>query len=193
MSEFQRFDPPEPPEVSFDFELLERLRAASVFHEDTRLEVLNGRLVTKPPEDRRHIDVMDRLARVFDGWAGRLPDDVSCRDHARIVFDDGDTLVADFAFGPAQSANGGHWPADLHLVVEVAYASLRYEQGPKRMRYARGAIAEHWLADVLRGEILISRDPRDGDWRTTFPCGPGEAARPAFAPDVAVSVDDVFG
>ncbi len=192
MAEFQRFDPPEPPEVCFDFELLERLRAASVFDDDARLEVLNGRLVTKPPEDRRHVDVMDRLTQLFQGWSSELPAGVALRDHACIVFDDGDVLIADFAFGSGSGANGGHWRADLHLVVEVAYASLSYERGPKRRRYARGAIAEHWLADVSRGEILVSRDPRDGEWRTTFPCGPGESAHPAFAPHLAAPVDDVF-
>ena len=50
-------------------------------------------------------------------------------------------------------------PADIHLVVEVADSTLKYDCEVKNQLYAQANIPEYWVVDVKNRQVHIFRDP----------------------------------
>ena len=50
-------------------------------------------------------------------------------------------------------------PADIHLVVEVADFTLKYDCEVKNQLYAQANIPEYWVVDVKNRQVHIFRDP----------------------------------
>jgi len=135
----------------------ERAIDRGIFHEDERLELLDGVLVVKEPQGDRHAVAVDLVAlalrRAFgDGWlvrtqvhfaSGRLsrpePDVYVVRGSPR------DYLHA----APGQPA----------LVVEVSDSRLVFDRGPKSTIYARAGIQDYWIVNLVASEVQVCRDP----------------------------------
>ena len=73
---------------------------------------------------------------------------------------------------------------DELLIVEVAHSSISFDPGVKLYLYARHAIAEVWLLDLMDGELLVSREPVDGQYRTMQKPLPDEAVSSLRAPQL---------
>ena len=65
---------------------------------------------------------------------------------------------------------------DVLLLVEVADSSLIYDQTDKRDAYARNGIAEYWLVDLTRNQLIVFRDSDGRAFQTA------NLARPAPSP-----------
>jgi len=50
-------------------------------------------------------------------------------------------------------------PADVGLLVEVAEASLAYDQGPKKRVYARERFPIYWIINLVENQIEVYTDP----------------------------------
>src|SRR5262245_44247125 len=134
-----------------------RLIDLGVLHEDDPIELLEGRLIVAEPQNTPHATAIDlageTLRRAFGpGWRVRVqlplalgPDSEPEPDVAGVR-------------GEARDFLTDH-PATAALVVEVADSSLRLDRRLKARIYARAAISDYWIVNLVDRVVEVHRDP----------------------------------
>ena len=175
----------------------ERLIDVGVFQPDARLELLDGALVIREPQSSRHAAAIRKVLAALrsalgDAWQidSQLPlglDDVSQPEPDVSVVRRDPTAYRD-----------AH-PSRADLVVEVADSSYRTDREYKFSLYARAAIAECWLIDVVKDCVEIHREPEVSPaarygwrYRRVETLRPPAAVRPLVAPGVSIRVADLL-
>lgn len=77
------------------------------------------------------------------------------------------------------------------LVIEVSDTTLRTDLGRKLRQYARGGIAEYWVADVKRRVIHRMWSPEGPSYRERDEIAFGEALASATIPELIVSTAEL--
>jgi Uma2 family endonuclease len=83
-------------------------------------------------------------------------------------------------------------PADVHLLIEVADSTARYDRQVKGALYAREAIAEYWLVDLEQRHLEIDRSPRADGYGDRLILPPGETIAPIAFHDRMIAVEQCF-
>ena len=175
----------------------ERLIDLGVFQPGERLELLDGALVVREPQGSRHAaairKVLDALRAAFgDAWQidSQLP----------LALDDASQPEPDVSLVPRDpDAYRDAHPSRAVLVVEIAETSYRTDREYKFSLYARAAIAECWLIDVVNDSVEIHREPEVSPaarygwrYRSVETLRPPAAVRPLVAPGVSIRVADLL-
>jgi hypothetical protein len=144
----------------FSLEEYHRMGEVGIFHEDDRVELIEGEIVEMSPIGRLHAGTVDRIAHMF---SQRFRERAIVRVQNPIVFTQ---LVSEpqpdmtLLIPRADFYTGGHpGPADILLVVEVMDSTVAYDRGIKLRLYARAGIVEVWLANVNTKRIEVHRRP----------------------------------
>ncbi len=174
----------------FTAEEYERMVEAGILHEDERVELLDGEIVAMSPISPRHLWTVNRLARMFGPIAERAV--LSVQNPVRV--DDRAIPEPDLALlrpGTPQDRLPG--PADVLLIVEVALTSTVLDRETKAPMYARGAIPEMWIADLIADRIEVRLEPSPSGYKLIRIYTRGERLSPQFAPDFVLDVDAILG
>lgn len=83
-------------------------------------------------------------------------------------------------------------PEDLHLIVEVSAATLRFDLTVKAALYARAGIAEYWVLDLNQRRLGVHRDPQLGGYQSVVWYGEKESVSPLSAPGAQFVVGSPF-
>ena len=136
---------------------------AGILGPDHKVELLEGLIVPKMPEDPIHAAVIYTLVR----WLGRnLSDEWAVRGPAPVTTADSepepDVVVAR---GTEMSYSDHHPQApEIALVVEVANTSLYRDRNWKQRINARAGMAEYWIVHLARRTIeRYTRPTKRGD------------------------------
>lgn len=125
---------------------------------EDRVELLDGYLVNKMPQNTAHGSTVDRLTEDLNrvkptGWRVRIqlpitlaksepePDAVLVRGDRR-TFDKRNPASTDFG-----------------ILVEVADSSLALDRGPKAILYAQAAIPVYWIVNIPERHIEVYTNP----------------------------------
>jgi Uma2 family endonuclease len=82
--------------------------------------------------------------------------------------------------------------SDVLLLIEIADTSLRYDREVKVPLYARHGIAEIWIIDVARQELVRYRDNRGDGYAERDVLGRDATVAPAALPQVRIALDRVL-
>jgi Uma2 family endonuclease len=155
-----------------------RMIEAGVFTTDDRLELLEGLLVAKMPQNTPHVATIGRLQRRL----GRLlPDDWLLEVQGPIVCRDSEP-EPDFAIleGPEEKYDTRKPAArDVRLLIEVSDTSLGQDQGLKLQLYARHRIPVYWIVNLVDRRIEVYTEPRGGrspGYRNRHDYTPGDSS-----------------
>ena len=163
---------------------------AGVLTEQSKVELIDGRLIEKMSIGKRHRDSLDRINRYFV----RRYDDPPYLCSAQNPI----TLPADSEPEPdyvvvnrktyAQRATHPE-PADLLLLIEVADSTLEYDRDTKAPLYAAAGIAEYWIVNVRHAQLELYTEPdaETGRYRTVRTFDVGDTFESSFCGEVAVS------
>lgn len=142
----------------FTVEEYHKLIAGGILTPDDRVELLEGYVVDKMPQDTPHGGTLTRLSvRV----SRRLPDGWVWRTQQPITLPTGEP-EPDFAVvrGDETSFDARHPdPADLGIVFEVADSSLVKDRRDKGRAYARVGIPVYWVLNVADRVVEVYTDP----------------------------------
>jgi Uma2 family endonuclease len=64
--------------------------------------------------------------------------------------------------------------------------------GIKAPLYAAAGIPEYWVVNLTGRQIIVLREPHDGQYRSELILTPGDAVQPLAFPDVSIAVSDVL-
>lgn len=125
------------------------------------IELLAGQLVVAEPQGAYHasaISVAEYALRAIlpPGWIVRTQMPVALDDESA---PEPDLIVARGVPADYRVSHPEH-PA---LVVEVAESSLDFDRGQKGSLYARAAIEEYWIVNLIDRVLEVYRDPEQDD------------------------------
>ena len=153
---------------------------------DRRVELLNGWILEMAPEGPEHADLSTDSDEFFTAQAeGRYR--VRIAKPITIV-ETGSEPEPDIALVKRQSYRQRHpTPAEVYLIIEFSNTSLEKDTEEKRRAYAAAGIADYWVANLRQDELIVYRQPIEGDYRSVQRLRQGQVS-PLVFPDIAVEV-----
>jgi Uma2 family endonuclease len=171
-----------------------RMAEAGIFHEDDRLELLEGEIVEMPPIGPGHAGGVKRLMNSFLPLQGERKAIISVQDPIRLgEHSEPQPDLALLKPHPDFYAREHPSPEDVFLVVEVMDSSASYDREVKVPLYARFGIPETWLMDVEQGLIEVYRSPSPEGYQQVRTLRRGEGLSPQAFPELSVTVDELLG
>ena len=174
----------------------ERLVDLGVFKPGERLELLDGFLVVREPQNAPHATavraVEEALRQAFGpGW--------DVRPQLPVALDDDSEPEPDVAVVPGSYRDyGAAHPARPALLVEISGSTLASDRR-KGGLYARAGVHEYWIVNLLDAVLEVYRRPTASTlsrfgwaYAETQVLRRGEAVMPLAAPGSRVAVDDLL-
>ena len=178
---------------NFTVDEYHRMAKAGVFHEDDRVELIDGQVVEMTPIGPRHARCVDDLTRLLS----RLADDQAIvRVQNPVVLAEYHEPQPDLALvreRPDRYGQAHPQPAHVMLVVEVADTSVEHDRSVKIPLYARAEIPEAWLVNLPDELIEVYRNPAGGSYAEITSLSRGETIKPLLLPDARLGVADILG
>ena len=175
----------------FSVEEYNKLGEAGIFHEDDRVELLDGEIIIMAPIGKHHIKSVRRLIRVLS----RVYSDLCYVDCQSPVVLDGfsepqpDILLVALNIDETDEKPT---PAETLLAIEVADSTLRYDAGPKLRAYARAGICEYWIVNLAENAVDVYRQPAGESYAEHFRRERVDQLAPAAFPDRPIAVADIL-
>ena len=157
-----------------------------MLHEDDRVELLDGVIVSMMPIGPFHGGSVKRLNHIFEKanrgrWITAAQDPVHIGEHNE---PQPDLLLlhprADFYTSKHPE------PADVFLLIEVSDSTLLIDREDKLPIYARAGIAEVWIVNLPERVVEAYSSPVNGAYADVRRVQPGEALAPAAFPDAEI-------
>ena len=170
-----------------------RMGEAGIFHEDDRVELLDGEIIEMSPIGTRHTGGVNRLNALFTRRLGRGAV-VSVQNP--IVLDDYSEPQPDLTILTARPDYyvGAHpRPADVLLAIEVMDSSASYDRSLKLPLYARKHLRELWLVDLPGAAVDVYRRPTASGYREHQRLTRGQRLTALAFPRIHFRVADILG
>lgn len=177
----------------FTVEEYHRMGEARIFHEDSRVELIEGDVLHMCPIGTRHTGGVNRLNALF---TRRLGSRVVVSVQNPMILDDFSEPQPDLTILAFRSDyyDGAHpRPSDTLLAIEVADSSLSFDRRIKSALYARKHIRELWIVDVAGKGLEVYRRPTASGYREHQRLTRGKRIAMAAFPRVFFRVADVLG
>lgn len=156
--------------------------------DDRRVELLRGEIVEMPPEGEPHAfdsnETFKYLLRILDGLA-------DIRSAKPITLPNQSEPEPDIAIVQDLGREYRHHPYPENVFWMIEYSSLSKDLEIKRKIYAEAGIREYWVVNLRKSELIVFRDPQNGDYASETTLTTGTIAPVAF-PAVAISVDRIL-
>jgi Uma2 family endonuclease len=165
--------------------------------EPGRYELLDGALVPKAAQSRRHIAAVTRLFAVLGAVFG--PEHVQVRAQVGIGAQDPDAtsdpepdaavlvgVTADYLTREPDPAT------EVRLVAEAADSTLGGDLTVKARLYAGAGIAEYWVVDIPYRRLVVHRGAALDGYAQVTAHGPDDTVAPLAAPAAPVRVADLL-
>lgn len=176
----------------FTVDTYQRLGELGVFHEDDRVELIDGQVVEMTPIGDRHAGCVRRLNRLF---ARHLLDLVVIDVQNPVVLGKRDAPQPDVTLLKPRPDAYPHHPRaeDILLIIEVADTTVAYDRDVKLPLYARVGIPEAWLVDLDADRFQVCREPAGSRYASVRVVPRGSTITPLCFPNMTVTADDVLG
>ncbi len=132
---------------------------AGFFHEDDRLELLNGEIVEMSPIGSHHAASVRRLEEFLGQAYGEL---ALISSQNPIQAGAGSEPEPDIALLVPRAdfyASAHPGPQEILLLIEVADSSLEVDREVKGPIYAEAGIPEYWIVNLPERRIEVYRNP----------------------------------
>jgi Uma2 family endonuclease len=159
---------------------------------DDHVELLDGLIVTMPPQDPEHASA---TGRVEDALRAAVGDAAVIRVRAPLMLGPSSVPEPDIALVPGKRADYDHrHPTTALLIVEVAGSSLPQDRLTKSRIYAAAGVPEYWIVNLRDECVEVLRVPsmetRSYGERLVLRRDAHIALR--SMPGTSVAVDDLF-
>ncbi|NBB71827.1 MAG: Uma2 family endonuclease [Alphaproteobacteria bacterium] len=170
-----------------DVETVHHLVETGRIGAEERVELVDGELLTMPAIGSEHAGVTAELVRRLIRATG--PEPVLVTGTTPLRLDRYNQVRPDVLVLRQRDDDGAAppTPADTLLVIEVSDATRAFDRGRKAELYARFAVAEYWVVDLVAGQVLVHRAPAGGAYGEVEMRADGGLA-PTALPDATVDI-----
>jgi Uma2 family endonuclease len=168
-----------------------RMGEAGLFA-DERVELLDGEIITMPPQNPPHAGTTSDLAAVV---LPLLVGKFTVRIQAPIILNDWSEPEPDIAVcrrDPIAYRQEHPKASDVLLVIEVSATTLAYDRGRKVAAYAGSGIPAYWIVNLVdrRIEVFSDPDPAAQQYRQERSVVPGDTV--LLPGGVSLAVADIL-
>ena len=143
----------------FSVDEYHRLADNGFFHEDERVELIQGEIIQMSPKGKAHTNccrnLLNQLALLIAGRA-----ELQCQDPIKLPSNN--EPEPDFVILRRRSDNYRDAlpnPDHVLLVIEIADSSLKYDQEIKLPLYAEAGIADYWIFNLVENRLETYSEP----------------------------------
>jgi Uma2 family endonuclease len=182
-----------PPRRKFNVDDYYRMADAGIFHEDDRVELLDGEIYEMTPIGDGHIGRVNSLTFQF---IQRLNERVVVSPQNPIRLSDMSEPQPDLVLLRPRSDFYGTSkakPEDVLLLIEIAKSSLDYDRTTKLPRYAAAGIVEVWIINLADDRLEVYRKPGEGGYGERIVLVRGDSIAPEALPDLVLRVEEILG
>ncbi len=169
-----------------------RMAETGVLRPDTRVELLDGKIIDMSPIGPFHGGVAKFLNKVFTSaargrWVASVQDPLSLGEHSE---PQPDIML----LKPAKDfyRRRHPQPADVFLLVEISDSTLETDQADKLPAYGRAGIPEVWIVNLNELTVEVYREPQFNGYGSKTILQTGDQACPLAFPDAAVDVAELL-
>ena len=159
--------------------------------DNRRVELLRGEIVEMSPEGEAHAyfsseaeeylrRLLGDLATIRSGKPITLPNDSEPEPDIAIVQRLGREYLSHHPY-----------PDNIFWLIEYANSSLDKDLNTKTQIYAEVGIAEYWVANIKKRQLIVFREPQDGDYASKSTLRDGTVNPLAF-PDITIAVNSII-
>ncbi len=174
-------------------EEFEELGKSGIYHEDDRVELIEGEIIEMTPIGRTHAGCVLFLNQFFTQHLGNQ---VFVNVQNPLVLGDYSEPQPDIVLlKPREDYYRGKLPEpdDVLLVVEVADSSLQFDQKRKVPLYAKHEIPELWIVNLAERCLEVYRQPNEDEYGERFQADSGQTITPLAIPELICPVSEVLG
>ncbi|HJZ90040.1 MAG TPA: Uma2 family endonuclease [Gemmataceae bacterium] len=186
------------PLVRFTAARYEELTRQGFFGPADKIELIDGYLVEKMPQNDPHMVLVDLFSEIFfrilpKEWTAR------CQLGVRLTSDTIPEPDVTIVPGPKRRyLRGKPTKKEIALVIEVADSSLRYDRTTKLRIYARDRLPVYWIVNIPGRVVEVYTEPKAGRspvYRKREEFGQGAQVPVVLLGDTVaeISVDELFG
>ncbi|ACK73099.1 protein of unknown function DUF820 [Gloeothece citriformis PCC 7424] len=152
---------------------------------DRRVELLNGLIIEMSPESPLHADLNRTIGDQFRIGLGNK---VQVSEGKPITLSNFSEPEPDIALLKPRSYRHSHPTADdVYLIIEFANTSLEKDTQEKRLAYAQAGIKDYWVANLRDKQLILYRNPQQGDYQSQQLLTSGSISLLAF-PNITLEV-----
>jgi Uma2 family endonuclease len=169
------------------------MREAGILHEDDRVELLDGEIITMSPIGPLHVSLVNRLTTLLVQLVGS--ESITSVQNPIRLNEYGEPQPDLVLLSPRADyyADAIATPDDVLLVVEVADSSLEYDRDTKVPRYAQAGISEVWILDVARRTMIQYTQPADGRYDLVREIAYGATIQSTLLPKIQITTEKIWG
>ncbi len=157
--------PEMPARARFRVEDFLAIDAAGVLAELGRTELIDGDIIKMNPQHRPHGWTTFRLAREIENALAAAGSALGVLVKVTVGMPPHDAPEPDITVTSEPNGNGIIPLASVHLLVEVADATLGFDLGGKATLYARHGVPEYWVIDLNGRRIVRMSQPAAAGYR----------------------------
>jgi Uma2 family endonuclease len=149
------------PVYRFTVKQYHRMIETGILTDNDRVELLQGWIVPKMPQNPPHAATVTRIMRRL---MPQLPSEWLLRNQSAITLPQSEP-EPDFAVvrGPEEIYFHRHpGPRDVGLLIEVADTTLLHDRRRKGPIYAAARIPYYWIINLVEGVVEVYTQPRAG-------------------------------
>ncbi|KAM3096058.1 Uma2 family endonuclease [Phormidesmis sp. 146-35] len=169
-----------------------RMSEAGILHPDERVELLEGQIIKMAAKRTAHRAAVSRVNHLLKE---RLGDRVLICLQDPIRLDDYSEPEPDVAVvrpDPLYYEDHHPTPAEVFLLIEVAYTSLKFDYETKALAYGRSGIADYWVLDVNDRKLHVFRMPNATGYQSETILSEALTIAPLAFPDCLIVVKELL-
>jgi len=169
-----------------------RMGEAGIFPPDARLELIDGEILHRAPIGFNHAG---HVARLIHALTPILHGQAIVNAQNPVQLGDLSEPEPDFLLlrpDPDFYTTRHPKAADVLLLVEVSDTTLRFDREQKRRLYAKHAIAEYWIVNLIDHCLEVYRQPQHDDYLEQRTLSNSDSLSLVSLPDLVVRVADIL-
>jgi Uma2 family endonuclease len=180
--------PSEPTRRRWTADELEQMVRAGVIHEEERVELIDGEIITMAAKGNRHEIVRSELVV---HWARRLPHEIKFAEKPAFRLADRQEPEPDIILFPSNFYVPDVRGDTVLLVVEVSDTSISYDLRIKAPLYSAFNVREYWVVDARTLVTTVHRQPAPDGYSDVREYRPADLITPIAVPPLALRLADL--
>ncbi|HEY9626504.1 MAG TPA: Uma2 family endonuclease [Coleofasciculaceae cyanobacterium] len=156
--------------------------------DDRSVELLNGEIIEMTPEREPHAFYSRTSAKYLEQLLGEQVEVLQGKP-ITIPSNNSEPQPDIAVVQPLGREYLQHhpYPENIFWLIEFSHSSLKKDLEPKAKAYASAGIAEYWVVNLKAMELIVMRDPMEGEYRSQV-TWQEDTINPLAFVDVSVSV-----
>jgi Uma2 family endonuclease len=174
--------------LAINVDMLDAMVAAGTIEDPTRVELIEGELVTMSPTHLPHARLTAKLIRHI---GNSLTPEFEVFEGGSLRLNDYNEPMPDICVAKSGLTANVLTPADCVLVIEVSEATARKDRLVKAPLYGKAGIPEFWIVDINTSETIVHRGPSLSGWTDAKSIAFSGELQPLFDSDVKIVISNL--